>query len=431
VGKAFRVSGQAKLPVKINCLDPLNRIRQLKVDVWAGSEGLDRPASNQAPKPQPGDGPRETIAISGADGLFSGEIPVPSVGSGQVLWVQPVVVHGNGSTVWEPAISVVYDPEMVLERREALIEFKPPTGPVDRTLKLTRNTNLTSFLKTGQISPFSQKMDCDILESLSPDSRGTGTGVRLTMGESSFIQEVNGTKQVMPPETVTGIRDSYPTFLVDATHTCKERGNRTFSNVAPAFRPVTAAMFETFCTTYEATTLPVPNRTVKPLEKWPAKFPMLVIRDNRRTVNDVHLTCTYEGTRTVAGHNEAYLTLTGVVKGRGAQANADLGNVTGHALVDLDKGFISLVKLTISSEVVSEEAGVRVLWNDESVIERSEGNVLGLKNNDPTKDPKAKAKGKNTRPGMRPTTPKSNPKGTPPKSGTQPPKSGTPSRPKR
>ena len=48
-GQAFTQNGQKMLVVKVTTLDPLNRIRELRVEGWAGISGLARPASLQPP----------------------------------------------------------------------------------------------------------------------------------------------------------------------------------------------------------------------------------------------------------------------------------------------------------------------------------------------------------------------------------------------
>jgi hypothetical protein len=106
---------------------------------------------------------------------------------------------------------------------------------------------------------------------------------------------------------------------------------------------------------------------------------MLVLARGKRSVQDIFVTCTYEGVRTSAGRREAYIGLTGVVKGRGPRASLVLGKARGHALLDVEKGFLTLVSLTVRTELENEESGVRILVEDESTIHRNEGNLLGIR----------------------------------------------------
>ena len=58
-GDAFQQQGKAQMPVRVRCLDPLNKIRELRMEVWTGPPGESRPTSAQAPQPVAGDGPKQ------------------------------------------------------------------------------------------------------------------------------------------------------------------------------------------------------------------------------------------------------------------------------------------------------------------------------------------------------------------------------------
>jgi S1-C subfamily serine protease len=64
LGEAFLDKDQIKVPVRLSCLDPLQRIRTIKVDVWTGKPGSTRPASATEPKSQAGDGTRQSLAAT-------------------------------------------------------------------------------------------------------------------------------------------------------------------------------------------------------------------------------------------------------------------------------------------------------------------------------------------------------------------------------
>jgi len=97
----------------------------------------------------------------------------------------------------------------------------------------------------------------------------------------------------------------------------------------------------------------------------------------QQLVQDIHLTCTCQGLRSEAGRHAAYIALAGEVKSRGPRPEV-LGKVSGYALLDVDKGFFSRVKLTIFSEMEVEERGVRLLISEESLVTRSDGNSQGI-----------------------------------------------------
>jgi hypothetical protein len=138
-------------------------------------------------------------------------------------------------------------------------------------------------------------------------------------------------------------------------------------------------MYNTICNTYEGTTLPVPNRMLSPQESWLAKMSQVSVRDGKMTLEDILLTCTFEGIVTVNGRSQAYISLKGRIKERKDPDNIELGKVSGDAHFDIEGGFVSRIRLTTLAEVENKEKGGRVLVQDISSVERSEGNSLGLK----------------------------------------------------
>jgi S1-C subfamily serine protease len=377
-GMAYTSDNQVKLPVKMTCLDPLGRIRQVKIDVWTGAPGDSRPPSRQRPQPEAGDGPRTAVPAVFRGGTHTAEVPLPRPAPGQVCWFQPVLVKASGEMQWEKALPVPDESQIVLERQPARLQFQPPASAIERTLKAHSAVTITVY-QGKESGSLRESMDGNVLESLNPDWRGLGTAIRLTLGDCSF-RRVTPSKTVVPPAQAQAVLSQYsPTFLVNDSNACKERGNRNFDIIAPAYRDIVESMYETICNTYEETTLPLPNRTVQPLETWQAQIPMLVLIRGKRQVQDIFVTCTYEGVRSESSRREAYIGLSGAVKGRGPRADLVLGKARGHALFDVEKGFLTLVTLTVRSELENEEAGVRILVSDESTIRRSESNRLGIR----------------------------------------------------
>jgi len=376
-GLAFQADNQVKLPVRIECLDPLRQVREVKVEVWAGAPGVPRLWTGQEPQPLPGDGARSVVAATFRDGAYAADIPVPPLNGNGVCWVQPLLVNAAGAKRWGTARPVAATALAVIDRRPALLQFKPPTSPSQRTVRM-KSTQTVSLYERAEMRVFGGKMDAGLLESLGPDPRGIGTFIRLTLGQCPYSQELAGKTLVPPPQAYTNLSRFSPTFLVDAGNACTERGKRNFNIVAPMYRKLVESMYELICNSYESTTLPLPNRMVQPLETWPARMPMFVLVNGKRQLQDIYVTCTYQGVRTVPGRTESVISLSGEVRGRGPHAALVLGKAKGRAHVDIDKGFLTSVELSISSELEIEDSGVRVMVNDETILNRSEGNTLGI-----------------------------------------------------
>jgi S1-C subfamily serine protease len=381
IGTPYLVNNTATLPVKVTCLDPLGRVQNMKVTLWTGNPGKARPAAWQNwqnPPAQAGDGQHQEFLLAGRNGTYTADIPLPPLPPGQVYWVQPKMVNAAGANRWDTAFPIAWDGQIIVERKPALLQFKPPAEAIERSLKMNSTVTLNFYRGNEAATALKDRMEGDVLESLNPDARGLGTAIRLTFGQCPFSRESKGKITVPPPQAAGWLVQYSPTFLVDAANAAKERGNRNFNLVPANLRDTVEGQYETLCNTFEATTLPLPNRVVQPLASWKTQVPMLVLLDGKRKVQDLHLTCTYEGVRSVAGQTEGYVSLVGLAKGRGDRANVVLGKVRGHALVDIDKGFLTQVKVTTDSEIEVEDKGVRVLVSDESLVSRSEGNSLGI-----------------------------------------------------
>lgn len=392
-GTAYKSGTQVLLPVKMTCLDPLGHVRELKVEIGSGA---------------PGEGSHTTVAAVFQDGSHRLEVPLPGAGPGQAYWIQPVLVKDSGRTERAKAIPVPAEALVVLERKPVLLQFKAPRGAMVRTLQLDSDVAITVY-KGKDSATLREKMAGKVLESLSPDPRGIGTFIRLTLADCPFTHEVGDKKSEPPPMARAVLAQFSPTFLVDTGNACKERGKRNFNVLPPALKDTLEGMYETACNTYESTTLPLPNRMVNPQESWQTRMPMFVLARGKRQVHDIFVTCTYEGVHaTATGGGEAHIAISGVVKGRGARA-VPLGKARGEARFDVEKGFLTLVHVTVSTEVENEESGVRVLVKDQSIVRRQEGNVLGIM--PATRNQPAGAVNQPSGPQMRPGNPRVPPTG--------------------
>jgi S1-C subfamily serine protease len=396
-GNPYASGSTTKVPVRLTTLDPLNRAREVKVEVWAGNPGKPRPAGTEKPKPEPGDGERQTIAAAGGEGRYAVDVPLPRLGPGQVCWVQPLLVNAKGATQWGQAVSYTVDPASVLQRKSVVLEFKPPGSRIERTIKMSSNEAIHLYQGDEHITG-SEKMEGYVLESLKPDSGGRGTGIELTMYRPVFTKERGNRKTPVPPEINAHISLYSPAFLVDFYNKARERRNyndKAFETVPRDDRATVQSLFYTVCNTWEATTIPLPNRSVEPGKTWPATIPMLHLDEDtgRKSQVVLQVSCTYEGLRTVGGRKEAYIRLAGVAKGTGPRREMVLGKVSGHALFDVDRGFHRETKVTISTEIDTGRVGVRILVTDERTVTREEGNTQGIKPATPpagTKPPPSK-----------------------------------------
>jgi S1-C subfamily serine protease len=125
--------GGLRVPVSVRVVDPLGRLRQAGVDYWVGKAGSARPGCRTPPQAQPGDSPRQTLALDLNKRAGRGELALPPLPPGQTYWLQPSLVSSTGTRVWLSA--QVYQPPPPVERKPARLVLKPAA---ERRLVLDR-----------------------------------------------------------------------------------------------------------------------------------------------------------------------------------------------------------------------------------------------------------------------------------------------------
>ena len=366
--------GQPVLPVKYMCLDPFNRIKEVKVEVWTGNAGPERPFALETPTPRPGDGPRQTHTISYNNAVAQGEVPLPALGPGQVVWLQPVLVHGVGNSQWGPGLASEAD-LIALERKPANLLLNQTAHKLRTAhLKLSMGNTL---IRGKEKQTSADRAELDFLEAIYAVPKGIAA--KLSFGPPVVSYEEDGRKLPMDPAVPDLLRRIPPTFVINPANRMMERGAINLSpKLHPKIREYTNDYFNEICNAYEATTLVMPNRELQPLETWDAVVTMLMKQERKVEPADLVLACTYEGTRSRKGRAEALITVVGQVKGRGANQNKMDGKVNGRFAFDLGDGYISLAKVSIVSEADILGGALQLTNAFEMDLSRAPGNPLNL-----------------------------------------------------
>ncbi|MBI2805716.1 MAG: trypsin-like peptidase domain-containing protein [Planctomycetes bacterium] len=373
LGEAYTQGAEARMPVRYTCLDPLNRIREMKVEVWAGQPGTTRPYSLQKPATMPGDGPRQTHKVNYQNGVGLLDVPLPALGPGQVYWFQPVITGQNVSH-WGTALATPTS-LILLERKAANLQVSLETHK-KRTITV-KNASTFTIYKGKQKGVFGEKLQATMLEDLYPHARGARmvTGV----GNLNLSAEEDGRPLRVDPEVTARLRVIPPVFVVDGTNKLRERADTNLNPALPFdLREDIKDKYSQMCNALEAVNMPMPNRLVQPNERWPTQIPMLVRTAKKAEVVDLDLVCKFEGVRQRKQRQEAVITVTGRVKGRDANAKKVGGDVFGKIAFDLAAGFISEAKLTIQSELDLLGGAVQAVVAFDIDLERQAGNPMNI-----------------------------------------------------
>src|SRR5262249_42033804 len=134
--KPFLFGKDTKVPVSYALIDPLRKIKDVKVEVWTGPPGAPRPYSYKPPVPVPGDGKRQAQPLTTQNSYAISDVVMPaSVPTGQVVWMQPVITLTDSSIQWGVATSMPPPVVSPYDRKPANLIVKLQT-PKERTVKL-------------------------------------------------------------------------------------------------------------------------------------------------------------------------------------------------------------------------------------------------------------------------------------------------------
>lgn len=347
VGAAFRAGDTVKLPVKVYCTDPMQRIRAVNLDVWTAPPGPPRLATNVQPAPQPGDANKQTIALTYKDGIAQADIDIPATPPGEALWLQAIASADAGAKVWAATTTYRPDDELPLERVAAKFQLSNTREP-ERTVHITGTRNIKIF-KDKEETVFGDKMAITALEHVQTEPRGIS--VSLHPSEIKQSREMSG-KDL--PFATTGpqiVQRLVFTFLMSPEGGLKERGNPgQLQTLQAPVKTEAESLFNNLANCYEATALLIPLRQMEPGEMWVATAPLLLNVGGQNDVADMQFSCTYEGRRTSEGKDLGYIRIVGDLRGRTPKLNAG-GRITGHVLFDLVHGFIAKTVLVVDSDV--------------------------------------------------------------------------------
>jgi S1-C subfamily serine protease len=373
-GEAFVQAGQTRLPVTYTCLDPLNRIRDMRVEVWTGQPGPARPYSLQKPQPLPNDGPRQSHVIPYQNNAGNLEVPLPQLAPGSVCWLQPVVTTKTGATFWGPAQATPVS-LIPLERKPANL-LVSLSAQKERTVSVKSAWTVT-LLKGKEKKVVAEKLDASILEVLSPDPKGAA--ISASIGSFNVSAEEDARRILLNPQVPMIMKQIPPLFTVDATNKIRTRVDRNLNpKMDLLLRNQVEDTYTQLCNSLEAVTLPMPNRLFQPKEQWSSEVPMMLRAGKFPEVVDLALACTFEGIRQRNQRSEGLIAVAGNVKGRGLNAKNIGGDIAGKIAFDLTGGFIAQAQLTISTEQEILGGALQALYAFDVTLDRQPGNVQNI-----------------------------------------------------
>ncbi len=363
--------GKIGQPVRLSVIDPLNRIKQVAVDVWVGdAKAKNRPPSLAQPTPEPGDSPHQHIALTYVNGVAQGEVPMPPLAPGKVLFVQPYWVNGAGEPHWSGAmqhfIDLTINPAVERKSAELILRHAAVKRPV--ALKTTNTFRLR--MPDEELSK-SIGMNADLMEDVRPDAQGAIVGLNYT----KFSLRLTNNDTALPSTpTLQRLVNNVP--LAVGVLRVDRAGNiavnkADLSRVPAQAKEDVGEMHEQIQHGIEAMAIPLPNRMVRAGETWKATRTLPIDTPGQPESGVMDMTYELRGTRMRNGREEAVIGLSGVLRGPAQQEERMGGNADGLALVDLATGQVSMAWTSVRIDMRSKRsAEVRLTGTLEVKLDR-------------------------------------------------------------
>lgn len=344
-GQAFKQGEEFGVPVTLAMVDPRSRVKEVGVEVWTGEAGSgSRPPSATQPEPVGGDSSRGRVTLGYAGAVGRGEVMLPSLPQGRVWWIQPFYRRTSGEMQWAQA-TVYKHAEPPVERKSISL-FSRYNHPGARRLAITASTR---FKASGE----AETELAALVSKATLTETGTGNpgAITIKMAYREAEQTATVNKKELSNPTLHLVKDDLKKLVgvveIDGTGNVKS----SFGQVPPALQgqpngqrllavhqPIQYAVYPLLLT--------MPNRRVNALESWKVSRMLGVPVPTGLRRGTLELTCTYLGVRTVAGREEAVITLDGQIRDNGMT-----GRARGMVLVDTMTGVLVTVNLDMEVDM--------------------------------------------------------------------------------
>jgi S1-C subfamily serine protease len=340
MGQPYIENGKTAVNLTLGKIDPMGKMRELAVDVWAGPKGDKRPPTKAKPQKLTGDTDHMKVKLDvKAASPVSGDVALPSRTGDNVYWVQPRWINGAGEHRWGEAVVWEMKSEPV-ERKTVHLQIKHTAG--ERTTSMTNKSSVKVALGRGMQLPINTNFTYQLAETTqAPDAQG-GAQVRMNYREFNYDMHIG--------ERVTrdgSIEAAKPHLSkLNETLTFDSKGQMTRNSTDMSRIPAGAQrgvrnVHQPVVDLLGIISAPMPNRMTQPKEKWTATRKFSVsIGPFSSEGGQVDATYTFIGTRRRNNREEAVIAVTGGVKGAPDKESNLGGNVNGVIVLDTAAGQI-------------------------------------------------------------------------------------------
>jgi hypothetical protein len=342
---------ELKLPITLELVDPLGRLKKVEVEVWAGSPGNARPSSKKEPEPLAGDSPVKRFDMNYAKKpQVTMDVPAPTLGDPkQVYWVRPVITNGTGETVWVAGLPK--NPQPPRELKPVTLQYKPPTGG-KQTATLVSLGTFKIRDDDGEEHSLSMNFRTAITEQFAePEAKVFPMRMvynQFTLGlklDDKPMQQTNDINKILQD-----IRFMAANVEMDKDGSVST-AKADLAKVPKETRDALSDMSDQILESLELMSIPLPDRKLEAKETWKARRefqigPGLIAVEARGD-----LVYTYRGIQVRSGKEVVLLGIEGDLKSkRGNELNVG-GKVSGGAVIDPETGVVIHADATVKADV--------------------------------------------------------------------------------
>jgi S1-C subfamily serine protease len=358
--------GQMKIPVRIRVLDPLKRIKALQLEYWVGTKAKNRlrPKSFTRPEPAEGDGETKIMKVE-YDGkpVAYVEAPVPPLSADTACyWIRPRYVDGANRPVWHTTIGNLRP--IPVERKEVTLNFQPKAGPTT-PLQLTNDSSFKV-----QIRGIEENTSMHLRVIMNPTILPPGTEgdihSKVRFSTVTLGMKVNGVavnaKEELGPIGEGILKTSADIEYDDEGAVVQSQFD--LSKADPKLKEMMGTISDHLLQSIELLSVPLPNGTIRPMEKVRAKPTLLVGLPGMFLPAQADIKYQYLGVRTRKdGRQTAMFEMNGTLRPRRGDDGKIGGKISGTAefLIATGELYAGKSEITLDMELGEPSKNLRLL----------------------------------------------------------------------
>ncbi len=356
----YEEAGVKKLPVIYSVLDPLITFEKFYVEVWTGKPGPERKGvAKIGVEPQPEDSEKTRVELTYKDRVATGELVIPPIPKGKVMWVQYSFKRQNGPMVWGSA--TVYANTLVpVERKPVTLTFQHRPENPSKVL-VTATTDLKIRALDGTDKHLVTVVNAELLERQIDAAGKDGAAPVLLTFKSLAVKQTFDKEELVDKELAKSL-----TFAkaISALTRVDKQGDLDILKLGIDVKDkdvkTDLAIFGVQTLQYlEAVTVPLPGREVVHEKPWKHKREISLGSGRSAAPGLVDVEYSLHGVRDTEKQKEALVFLKGEVRGQKGGGSSVAGRLVGQGAVNLKTNQILFAEanLNLDLDLPTERGG--------------------------------------------------------------------------